>query len=71
MSITERKYINKGINLYFKKIVSCRACKREFGSDLKQDDGLCPICYSKLLKRGSMLIKDHNYRKRKNDTNNS
>jgi len=38
----------KNLHKFYKKTRKCRNCGRIYGSDLKKDDGICPVCFTEL-----------------------
>lgn len=38
----QENYTN--LRKYFKVVKTCSACKKEYGCDIKKDNGLCPKC---------------------------
>lgn len=47
----------KDLKKYYKKVIVCKNCNFEFGSDFKEEDCYCPICVQSLQHRRSKLIR--------------
>lgn len=42
----------KDLDKYYVEIRRCIICKQKYGNDTDKDDGICPICQTRLHKRG-------------------
>ena len=38
---------NTNLEEYYEYIKTCKTCKQSYGLDHPNDNGLCPICYTK------------------------
>ena len=35
----------------YQKVLKCKVCGREYGSDIKKDSGMCPFCDPAYIRR--------------------
>lgn len=34
----------ENLKKYYKKVLKCKSCRKQYGSDEKKDNGFCPLC---------------------------
>ena len=47
----------QNLKKYYKNIIVCKKCRRKYGSDLKKENGFCPLCDKRKTKYGLLRKK--------------
>lgn len=53
--LDENEMKGEEIMNYYKRTIKCIICQKDYGSDLKKDNNMCPICICKIHDRTSRL----------------